>query len=66
MAATPRVGSRVRYRNGSGRITSARVLSVVGSTVTLRGGSKGNGADVTSVTKQTGKGSSAGWVRGGR
>ena len=68
MAYVPRVGSRVRYRSASGRVRVARVTAVgAAGALDLRVGSaKSNGAAVAGAAKRTGKGSTAGWLRGGR
>ena len=67
MAYAPRKGSRVRYRDGAGKIKKARITAVgTGGALTLLRGSAGNGATVVNAPYQSAKGSTAGWVRGGR
>lgn len=67
MAYTPRVGSRVRYRSSDGRVRSARVVALgTGDQITVLVGSSSNGSVIADLDKQTTKGSTVGWLRGGR
>jgi hypothetical protein len=61
----PQVGSKVRYRSGN-RVRAATVLAVSGTDVDLRIGRGATAASVSAAPAVARRGSTTGWIRGGR
>jgi hypothetical protein len=63
----PTAGQKVRYRNATGRVKPATVVSAVGSVITLRiGTATNNDGNKISISQVAQKGATVGWIRGGR